>query len=209
MNNPLAQTLGFFGSSGFSKRIGRVPLGVAVLAIGSAALLGGCGSRPIVALTKAFTQQDVPASLRVPAGHQAVLEAHSNGRLVYECQAVKRSPYEYEWLVRTADIDLTDARGDSIKHKPGARASWAHRDGSAAQSREFVEVANGSHNLPLQTYKVEPTAAAGALHNISYVQRLHTVGGWVAATPCTSAQLGMRVTVPYEADYVFWRPIGS
>ncbi|MDP1955649.1 MAG: DUF3455 domain-containing protein [Polaromonas sp.] len=193
-----------FSQSGKKHRLGNL-----LLAIGSAAVLGGCGSRPILALTNAFAQQDVPATLRVPAGHQPVLQAHSNGRLVYECQAIKRSPFEYEWLARNPDIDLTDARGDNIKHKPGARASWAHRDGSTVQSREFVEVPNGSHNLPLQTYKVEPAAAPGALHNISYVQRLRTVGGWLTVVPCTSAQLGMRVTVPYEADYVFWRPIGS
>lgn len=198
-----------FGLSRPSRRTGKQRLACLLLAAGSAALLGACGSRPMAALSKAFSQQDVPPTLRVPAGHQAVLEAHSNGKLLYECQAIKRSPFEYEWLVRNPDIELTDASGDRIKHKPGARASWAHRDGSTALAREFVEVANGNNNLPLQTYKVEPAATPGVLHNISYVQRLRTVGGWVSATPCTSAQLGMRVTVPYEADYVFWRPIGS
>jgi hypothetical protein len=207
MTNTFAQT---FGRSHFLRRICNSRLGCLLVIIGSVATLGGCSSRPIAPLNSATVQQDVPDTLRVPAGHQAVLQAHSIGRLVYECQAVKRSPYEYEWLSRNPDIDLTDARGESIKHKSGARASWSHHDGSTAMSREFVEVANGSHNLPLQTYKVEPAAAApGALHNISYVQRLRTVGGWMTVVPCTSAQLGMRVTVPYEADYVFWRPIGS
>ena len=193
----------------FSWRVGKVSLARWLLAIGGATLLGGCGTPPVAVLTNAIIQQDVPDALRVPAGHQAVLQAHSNGRLVYECQAIKRAPFEYQWLARTPDFDLTDSLGDNIKHKPGARASWAHRDGSAAQSREFVEVANGSNNLPLQTYKVEPGAVPGALHNISYVQRLRTVGGWISVVPCTSVQLGMRVTVPYEADYVFWRPVGS
>jgi len=206
MNNNQVQTL---GPSRFLQRVGKSRLGHLLVIIGSAAILGGCSSRPIAPLNSANVQQDVPDTLRVPAGHQAVLQAHSIGRLVYECQAVKRSPYEYEWLSRNPDIDLTDARGESIKHKSGARASWSHHDGSTAKSREFVEVANGSHNLPLQTYKLEPAASPGALHNISYVQRLRTVGGWMTVVPCTSAQLGMRVTVPYEADYVFWRPIGS
>ena len=206
MTNNLFQ---IFGPSCFLQRVGKSQLGCLLVIIGSAVTLGGCNTRPIAALNSANVQQDVPDTLRVPAGHQAVLQAHSIGRLVYECQAVKRSPFEYEWLSRNLDIDLTDARGESIKHKSGARASWSHRDGSTAMSREFVEVANGSHNLPLQTYKLEPAASPGALHNISYVQRVRTVGGWMTVVPCTSAQLGMRVTVPYEADYVFWRPIGS
>ena len=204
--NTFSRTLDF---SRLSRCTGKARLGSWLLAIGCATLLGGCGTRPVAGLTNAIFQQDVPESLRVPAGHQAVLQARSNGTLVYECQAIKRAPFEYQWLVRNPDIDLTDSRGDIIKHKPGARASWAHRDGSAAQSREFVEMANGSHNLPLQTYKAELAAAPGALHNISYVQRLRTVGGWVSLVPCTSVQLGMRLTVPYEADYVFWRPVGS
>ena len=202
---PHPQTIGF---PRFTGHMARHRLGCLLL-IGSAALLGGCGTRPIAGFNNELTQQDVPASLRVPDGHQAVLQAYSNGRLLYECQAIRRSPFEYEWLVRNTDIDLIDAKGDNIKHKPGARASWAHRDGSSALSREFVEVANGAHNLPLQTYKVESVASPGVLNNISYVQRLRTVGGWVSVTPCTSAQLGMRVTVPYEAAYVFWRPAGS
>ncbi len=198
-----------FGLSRLIRRSGKPRLASLLLVAGSVALLGACGSRPLAALSSAISQQDIPVTLRVPTGHQAVLQAHSAGKLLYECQAIKRSPFEYEWLVRNPDIDLTDTRGDSIKHKPGARASWAHRDGSTALAREFVEVANGSHNLPLQTYKVEPAATPGALQNISYVQRLRTVGGWVSVSPCTSAQLGMRVTVPYEADYIFWRPTGT
>lgn len=206
MTNTFSQTLGL---SRFTQRTGISRPGCLLLAISSAALLGGCSSRPIAALNSALVQQDVPPTLRVPAGNQAVLQANATGKLVYECQAIKRAPFEYEWLARNPDMDLTDARGDRIKHKPGARASWVHPDGSIAHSREFVELPNGNHNLPLQTYKVEPVATPGTLQNISYVQRLRTVGGWVSATPCTSALLGMRVTVPYEADYVFWRPSGS
>ena len=182
----------------------RLP-GLLLLSISSAPLLGDCGNKP---LSPYNTQQDLPEAIRVPAGYQAVLEAKSNGSLLYECQAVKRAPFEYEWLIRSPGVDLTDTYGYSIQHKPGSRANWIHRDGSSVVSREFVEVANGSHNLPLQTYKVEPSGTPGALQNVSYVQRLRTLGGWMSVIPCTSAQLGRRVTVPYEADYVFWRRTG-
>ncbi|MDP2450807.1 MAG: DUF3455 domain-containing protein [Polaromonas sp.] len=174
--------------------------------VGSAALLGACGYRPLQPYN---TQHDLPEAVRVPEGHQAVLEATSNGRLLYECQAVKRAPYEYEWLLRNASVDLTDTYGGAIMHKPGARASWVHRDGSSVMAREFSEVPNGSSNLPLQRYNAHSSGVPGALHNITYVQRLRTVGGWVSTTPCTSAQLGMRKTIPYEADYIFWRARGS
>jgi Protein of unknown function (DUF3455) len=174
--------------------------------VAAAGLLSACSVKPLLPIN---VQQNVPDALRVPAGHQAVIEARSNGTVEYECQAVRRAPYEYEWLLRSPTLELTDARGDRIKHKPGARASWVHPDGSIALSREFVELPNGNHNLPLQTYKVEPVGMNGALNNISYVQRVRTVGGWMSVIPCTEAQLGRRVAVPYEADYVFWRPTGA
>lgn len=179
-----------------------------LIVTGSAALLGACGYRPLQPYN---TQQDLPEAVRVPPGHQAVLEATSNGRLIYECQAVKRerAPYEYAWLLRNTGVELTDTYGSRITHKLNARATWEHRDGSSAIAREFVEVPNGSHSLPLQRYKAERSDTPGVLHDISYVQRLRTVGGWISTTPCSSAQLGMRMTVPYEADYIFWRATGS
>ena len=184
---------------------GRLSRSLLVI-IGSAALLGACGYRPLQPYNN---QKDLPEAVRVPDGYQPVLEATSNGRLLYECQAVKRAPYEYEWLMRSASVDLTDTYGGTIMHKPGARASWVHRDGSSVMAREFSEVGNGSNNLPLQRYNAQSSGVSGTLHNITYVQRLRTVGGWISSTPCTSAQLGMRKTVPYEADYVFWRPQAS
>lgn len=177
-----------------------------LVAGGSAALLGACSSRPLQPYN---TQQDLPAAVRVPAGHQAVLEARSNGQLLYECQAIRRAPYEYEWLLRSPGLELTDTYDKRITHKPGARASWTHQDGSSVIAREFIEVPNGSHNLPLQRYRTERSETPGALHNITYVQRLRTVGGWIPSPTCSAPQLGMRMTVPYEADYIFWRATGS
>jgi hypothetical protein len=53
---------------------------------------------------------------------------------------------------------------------------------------------------------VGPSDTPGALANVRYIQARRTVGGVVANPPCTAATLGMRVSVPYEAEYVFWGP---
>lgn len=178
-----------------------------VLAVGAVVLMAGCSApRP---LGQYLTQQPaLPADIRVPAGHQAVLEARGVGQLQYECQATNRSPWQYAWLARDRSIELRDSANSSITLMRSAR-SWVHRDGSELLVREFVEVDNGNPNLPLQRAQVEPTTLPGALHNISYIQRIHTVGGMPTVRNCSAAELGMRVSVPYEADYVFWRAASS
>lgn len=156
-----------------------------------------------------LTQQPtLPADIRVPTGHQAVLEAKGSGELHYECQAIRRAPFQYAWLPSDRSIELKDSANSSIVLSRNAR-SWVHRDGSALAVREFVEVPNGVHSLPLQLVQVEPSDLNGVLHNISYIQRIRTVGGVPSLRNCGAAELGMRVSVPYEADYVFWRPTSS
>lgn len=172
-----------------------------------AVLMAGC-SAPRSLGQYLAQQPTLPGDIRVPTGHQAVLEARGVGQLQYECQATSRSPWQYAWLPRDRSIELRDSANSSITLIRSAR-SWVHRDGSELLVREFVEVDNGKPNLPLQRVRVEPAPLPGVLNNISYIQRIRTVGGLPTVRNCSSAELGMRVSVPYEADYVFWRPVNS
>ncbi|WP_411882045.1 DUF3455 domain-containing protein [Polaromonas sp. YR568] len=184
-----------------------VPLRNALLLAGAVAALSACGLRqPRPEAVQA--QQTLPESLRVPAGHTAVLEAQGRGDLLYECQAVKRAPYEYAWLLLSPGIRLADGAGNTVTYFPGARARWVHSDGSKVSAKELVEVPGDSKNLPLLRALVGPSDTPGALANISYIQSRYTAAGVVANPPCTASTLGMRVSVPYEADYIFWRAAG-
>lgn len=170
---------------------------------GFVALLGGCS---LHIFSPYNTQLDLPEDIRVPAGNQAVLEAQGKGNLLYECQAIRRSPHEYAWLLRSNALALSDSYGRAILYYPGLQSRWVHSDGSQILAREFVKVSNDEQSLPLQRAKAESSGIPGALKDISYVQNLRTHGGVVTSKPCVAATLGMRVSVPYESDYVFWRP---
>lgn len=174
----------------------------AFTALGALSLLGACG---VVGPLLNLDQAALPADIRVPAGHVVVLQAQGRGELLYECQAIRRTPYEYTWLLRNPSLQLQDGRGNLITYYPGTRSRWVHSDGSEVVAREFVEIPSET-SLPLLRAKADPTEGRGALEDVSYVQNLHNQGGVVSGKPCTAAALGMRTSVPYQADYVFWRP---
>jgi len=44
----------------------------------------------------------------------------------------------------------------------------------------------------------------GVLSQVTYIQRIHSVGG--KAPPATSGKVGKEVRVPYTADYIFYGP---
>lgn len=174
-----------------------------LLAAGAVAALSACSVRqPHLYLA----QQNLPEAIRVPAGHTVVLEAQGKGDLLYECQAIKRAPFEYAWLLQSPGVQLQDSNGSTVMYHPGARSRWEHSDGSKVTVEELVEIPGDRQSLPLLRAMVKPSDTTGALANISYIQSRRTVGGVIAAPACTSAALGMRRWVSYEADYVFWRP---
>jgi hypothetical protein len=173
-----------------------------LLVAGAVGALSACGLRQ----PNLLAQQALPESIRVPAGHTAVLEAQGSGDLLYECQAIKRAPYEYAWRLQTPGLKLQDSNGNTVMYYPGTRSRWEHSDGSKVTAQELVELPGDHQNLPLLRAMVKPSDTSGTLGNISYIQSRRTVGGVVAAPACTAAGLGMRKWVTYEADYVFWRP---
>lgn len=170
----------------------------------TAALVSGCAGVKTVA--PQLAQLNIPEPIRVPNGQEVVLDAQGRGSLLYECQAIKRTPFQYSWLLQSPGLKLEDSRGQTVTYYPGTRSRWVHSDGSSVTSRERVEVAVSNQNMPLMRAAAEASTGSGALTNVSYIQTLRTVGGVVAAPACTASSLGMRVVVPYESDFVFWRP---
>ena len=184
-------------------------LKTALLVAGAASALVACGARLPSLSGLQNNQLGLPEAIRVPAGHQIALEARGSGELMYVCQAIKRAPFQYAWLLQPSSVRLQDSSGRTINYYPGTRSRWVHSDGSQLVAQEAIEAVGDSTNLPQQRVKAEVPATpgvTGVLSKISYVQTLRSVGGLVTTRPCVAGSLGMRVTVPLESDYVFWQP---
>ena len=46
---------------------------------------------------------------------------------------------------------------------------------------------------------------AGAMQNVTYIQRINTKGGQDLSKACGPADVGDKLTLPYQADYIFWK----
>jgi hypothetical protein len=57
----------------------------------------------------------------------------------------------------------------------------------------------------MQLVKAEPAMGKGMMEGITYIQRVNTKGGVAPADACSAANAGAKMTVPYQADYVFYR----
>ena len=185
------------------------PFKKVLLVLVASSALAGCGGH-LPGLTGLQTNQlGLPEAIRVPAGQQISLQAHGSGELLYTCQAIKRAPFEYAWLLQASSMRLQDSAGRVINYYPGTRSRWVHGDGSELVTQSSVEAAADNVNLPQQRAMVEAPSkavASGVLGKVTYVQTLRNVGGVVTTKPCIAGNLGMRVSVPLESDYVFWQP---
>jgi hypothetical protein len=166
--------------------------------------MAACSSVPPPA--KEFSQDRMVEAIRVPAGNQVVLETTGVGLLKYECRANVAATGAIGWALASPMADLIDRTGKSVGSYGGPPATWTHADGSSVVGTQLaLAPVMGSNNIALQLSKGTPGSGAGVLQNITYIQRINTKGGQDISKPCTQAELGDKLTLPYQADYIFWK----
>jgi hypothetical protein len=149
--------------------------------------------------------QGVPAAIKVPAGNRLFLGGHGVGVQIYSCNATATG---YSWSFVAPRANLYNRHGRLIiLHYAGP--TWQARDGSKVVGRAVASVTVSPAAIPWLLLAAASAAAGpegGQLADTTYVQRLHTAGGIApAAAECTAATAGTQASVPYTADYYFWK----
>lgn len=180
---------------------GKSLLCTTLMVSGTALIMAACSSAP--PLPKVYSQDRLPQAVMVPAGHQVVLETRATGILNYECKPTATGPYG--WVLVSPQANLLDRTGKDVVAYSGPPATWKHIDGSSIVGTQVAVASNGEFTLPLQLARAEPSMGTGALQNISFIQRINTKGGVEKAKPCAAVNTGEKLTLPYQADYIFWR----
>ena len=147
----------------------------------------------------------VPAAVMPPAGNQAAITLAATGDLTYECRAVADKPGTFAWAFVGPNAKLWDASKKEVG-KYYAGPTWESADGSKVTGAQVATAPGAAGAIPLQLVKAASSTGMGAMADVTFIQRLNTVGGVAPTSPaCASANAGAKTTVPYSADYVFFK----
>jgi hypothetical protein len=149
-----------------------------------------------------------PDEIRVP-GEIPGAALHAEGAQIYACQPDAAN--QLVWQAHEPAATLMDGDNSIGRHYAAlhwetvdARTLvWEHKDGSSVKAR-IVARAEGrtADDLPWLKFRVVAQTGNGLFYGVTHVQRINTLGG-MAGGACTQA--GAYRSVPYAADYVFWR----
>ncbi len=144
----------------------------------------------------------IPDAIKVANNAQPTLVLHAKGVQVYECQAKKDAPTQFEWSFKEPQAELMDAAGKVVgKHYAGP--TWEGSDGSKAVGSVKAR-ADSPDGKAIPWLLLSATSTGnGMFGKISSIQRVATVGGKAPAT-CLSSEMGKQLRVDYTADYYFY-----
>ena len=145
----------------------------------------------------------LPEAVRVPDGQKVRMTSRGVGELTYECRAKKDMASQFEWAFVGPVATLMSADRRAVG-KYYAGPTWEAMDGSKVSGKQVAVAPAAPGNIPLQLVKADPAVGAGAMNGVSYIQRVNTKGGVAPTAVCDAGSASKRMTVAYEADYVFY-----
>ena len=182
----------------------KSPIGTLFLVTGTVLLMAACSTAKPPA--REFSQDKLVESIRVPAGNVVALETTGVGVLNYECRPNVAASGQMGWTLVSPKADLIDRTGKTIGTYGGPPATWTHNDGSTVIGTQVaIAPTTGGNNIAVQLSKGAPGMNAGAMQNVTYIQRINTKGGQDLSKACGPSDVGDKLTLPYQADYIFWK----
>ena len=151
----------------------------------------------------------VPSEIAVPAGNKLFLVGHAQGDQIYRCNATATG---YSWRFVAPRADLYGDNGKLIAtHFRGP--TWQATDGSTAVGT-LVRPAPVVDPTAIPWLLLSAKGTAGPdgdrLAGTTFIQRINTTGGLIpAADECNADTAGTEKSVPYTADYYFWKATGA
>jgi hypothetical protein len=160
----------------------------------------------------------IPDVLNVPTGGTLKLRAHGRGSQVYTCTGTttpgdagsdaadggSTSTTTYSW-VAVPDAKLYDENGVQIGvHFAGPTWMLTGDESDAVGSKDQQSPGTTANDIPWLRLKIVSHMGNGMLTDVTWVQRLNTMGGVAPTAACDSTAMGTVQAVAYTADYYFY-----
>lgn len=166
---------------------------------GAGGATGGAGGAPVV-----------PPALAVPAGATLAIHDHGVGTQIYTCAASggadaggDAGAVSYAWVLKAPDAKLYDANGTQVGTH-GMGPEWTSGDGSVVNGKAAQSSVQDTTAIPWLLLRATSTTGTGVFSNVTYVQRVDTVGGLAPATGCDAGSVDTQTSVAYSAEYYFY-----
>lgn len=152
----------------------------------------------------AHTFSDAPPALDVPPYNVLLFTTFATGNQVYICASRENDPNSYTWTFKAPEALLWDDLGRQIgMHYAGP--SWEGQDGSKIVGKVVARAdAPTPDAIPWLLLEATPQSGPGMFSNVTYIQRIDTVGGLAPVDGCDQATAGSERGVEYTAIYAFY-----
>lgn len=168
-------------------------------------LAGGCASEveEVGGVEEALhCAPTTPPEIAVPAGHRYAFSLDAVGVQMYECRATAAGGYAWAFVAPEADL----LRRGRIKGSHYVGPTWEYIDGSTVVGARVSGVTVDATAIPWLLLNAVSHAEDGKMTEVTYIQRVDTVGGLApAASGCDAARVGADADVDYTATYHFYR----
>lgn len=144
----------------------------------------------------------VPAVLAVPEGHRFAFELDAIGVQIYQCQATAAG--SHAWVFQAPEADLLRRKRIAGHHYAGP--TWEATDGSTVVGARLASYAADASAIPWLLLQATSNSDKGRMSDVSFIQRLDTVGGLAPAAGCDAEHVGELADVEYTATYRFYEP---
>jgi hypothetical protein len=178
----------------------------------------------------------VPAALNPPPGTTLAAGMAASGVQVYVCTtpAAAGAP---TWVLKAPHAVLSEGKETTATHfsgpaplppvaakapvaastpaasaaaAPATAPKWEALDGSRLTGARVASAPSpDGKSIPWLLLRSTSSTGPGLFGDVTWVQRLDTVGGAAPATGCDAGHLQAEVMVPYRADYFFYHPVAA
>ncbi|MDB4985232.1 MAG: hypothetical protein JWN04_410 [Myxococcaceae bacterium] len=180
--------------------------GALLAALGLTCACGASKDEPGLELAK--TAEDlscanrIPESLTVPRENHLAFVLEGRGVQSYACKAATDGAYA--WTFVEPEAKLYGKFGKLAGHHY-AGPTWEANDGSTVVGAKLASETVDAGAIPWLLLRAASHTGRGRMSNVTFVQRLETVGGLAPTGGCDAARLGASVDVDYAALYAFYR----